>query len=92
MPKSNKHFTQKFQVKGKYPFPLDMLRYDSCFPYSQEDVVKIQINLDLHSSHCSSPETTIMLMRCVETKADIPTKDRWNSFGWAVIAESTEVS
>jgi len=32
----------QYEVQGRMGFPLDMLRYDSSFPYNSEDVSKIE--------------------------------------------------
>lgn len=32
----------QYSVQGRMGFPMDMLRYDSSFPYSSEDVAKIE--------------------------------------------------
>ena len=33
------------EVWGNLPFPLDMLRYDNCTPYSQGDAAMIEASL-----------------------------------------------
>ena len=70
-------YYQTFTVSGKISFPLDMLRYDHCFPRSPRD----------SSSICADPcgnELTIDLGRYVGTKSEEPTLGRWASFGWHV--------
>jgi len=76
--------TQIFTVipESEYTrFPLDMLRYDCCWPYSQEDVGHIQNTLGLRSLELNS----INLKRRVLNKKDVPTEARWKSFGWTVL-------
>ncbi len=78
-----KKYQQLFTVTSKMAFPLDMLRYDQCFPYSQEDVAQIGASLD----RCVDvKERTVTLSRFVDAKTvrNLPTMDRWKSFGWTV--------
>jgi len=74
MPKLKPKYFQGFiHVKGDGAFPFDMLRYDRCFPASQDDVSRL---LD------DGPRT-IHLIMAAETLAGLnPTKGRWESFGW----------
>ena len=62
----------RFTVSGQGPFPLDMLRYDSCFPVSGSDAA----NMGPHSYDFSRDVTQISHTR------QRPTSDRWRSFGW----------
>jgi len=66
-----------FRVEGRTRFPLDMLRYDLCYPRLQEDIEQLEESL-----HRNDPER----LRVINLRtADCgPTKDRWASFGWAV--------
>jgi hypothetical protein len=65
-----------FKVEGGGAFPLDMLRYDRCWPAPSQDVALIieppkgfkPYSVELHS-----------------TINHFPTEARWNSFGWRVI-------
>jgi hypothetical protein len=72
---------QIFHVTGSGFFPLDMLRYDSCYPHSQEDVSKIS---SLGKSSEDLGQRTITLARRVKSRIDQPRIDRWASFGWTV--------
>lgn len=64
---------REFTVEGSGAFPLDMLRYDGCYPVSTIDALKIdgaakrQITLRSSQGHCA------------------PTSHRWASFNWRVI-------
>jgi hypothetical protein len=64
----------RWSVKGNGPFPLDMLRYDSCWPLTSYDVelmagnVKVEEPTEVHMVSLSGP----------------PTTGRWESFGWTV--------
>lgn len=60
-----------FTVQGTGPFPLDMLRFDECWPVADEDVRALE---GLHF------QLAIIRMRSHRG----PTTGRWNSFGWRV--------
>jgi hypothetical protein len=59
----------KYVVEGRGSFPIDMLRYDQCWP------------VDSHSVPHPTQEHRTVEMRSYRP----PTVDRWNSFGWRVI-------
>jgi len=71
-----------FTVEGTGNFPLDMLRYDSCYPSGTTDVWRIEENGDT---------TTRRWWRRIELahtdgrKRWGPTTARWESFGWRVL-------
>ena len=60
-----------FVVEGSGAFPMDMLRYDHCCPYQQEDV---------HWISGGPGNRSVKLVSYVGT----PTPERWRSFGWSV--------
>lgn len=66
---------QIFEVTGSGLFPFDMLRYDTCWPHSQEDVSKIE-------NPGMMDKRTVKLVRVTKNKNALPTTDRWASFGW----------
>lgn len=78
MPK-NTHSIQKFTVRGKLPFPLDMLRYDAAFPRDTDDALAIQATFDPFSG-----PVTVTLNRAARPGTR-PTVGRWRSFGWEVL-------
>ena len=61
-----------FIVEGTGVFPIDMLRFDACYPRTSADIVKIssigmrRVELRTHATHS-------------------PTPDRWNLFLWSVV-------
>ena len=65
-----------FKVKGAGPFPLDMLRYDRCFPSQPADVELLR-PLD---------ETTREIELITFSARKIPAirADHWRSSGWEV--------
>lgn len=70
----------RFTVEGKGYFPVDMLRYDSCFPSNQSSVTRLG----------NSPESReVYLARVTNRKQWTPTYDRWRSFGWIVTHTDT---
>ena len=75
--KSKDMYVTDFYVTGKGEFPLDMLRYDCCYPYSGEDAAKFR-----------TPDTleeykALRTVRLVSCSYSGPTADRWSSFGWS---------
>lgn len=67
----------KFTVKGRGLFPVDMLRYDCCYPASPQDVN----NMDGRE-----PREVTLVTATVNPLVG-PTKGRWESFGWTVTKE-----
>ena len=61
----------EYVVTGRGDFPLDMLRYDRCWPMSSSDVARLE--------HLTSREPRSVLMMSY----DKPTIERWSSFGWS---------
>ena len=64
-----------YSVSGNRWFPLDMLRYDSCYPVSSGDVFAIAESLQDNTS--PGREYTVKLRSNKE-----PTAERWASFQW----------
>lgn len=89
MPIVPKYF-QTFEVRGRYPFPIDMLRYDGCFPIREaEDSGGIARSIEQHGRG-EDMEKPIRLGRYVERRSDLPTAHRWRSFGWLVLRYTIE--
>lgn len=65
----------EFQVTGTGAFPVDMLRYDLCWPATGSD------STDIQSSHL--PSRTVHRIDLKGLK--LPTAARWASFGWKVV-------
>ena len=65
--------THSFSVVGKGHFPLDMLRYDACWPDSPDSVARLEAN----QIHIETVQVDLIGNRA-------PTVARWNSFGWSV--------
>lgn len=82
--------TYYFVVTGNYPFPLDMLRYDGCYPDRGEDAAAIGASLDaafLRNRRITGDPIKVRLCHCAPGHWS-PTFDRWVSFGWSVDRES----
>lgn len=67
---------KRFTVFGKFPFPLDMLRYDSCYPNAESDSAKI------HTTFHKAGELVEVELATRSTHA--PSIGRWESFCWRV--------
>lgn len=76
-------YVQKFKVKGTGQFPLDMLRYERCWP-ADSDMV-----LELVPPH-TKEERVVELCRHVDFKKELPTAGRWQSYRWQVVEGSVK--
>jgi hypothetical protein len=77
--------TYNFEVEGRTQFPLDMLRYDACWPEGQEDVSKIHSLMETETRMQMRREGKLpaRIRLCSNTMAR--TTARWNSVGWRVV-------
>lgn len=73
----------RFTVKGIGSFPLDMLRYDGCYPVNLESVLNIQTSFDPRARRARGEPLEIELV----SHKGPPTKGRWDSFMWRVVKE-----
>ena len=71
-------YTSKFVVEGRGHFPIDMLRYDACWPRTQEDVTAL-------NDYWSEKPRRVVLSSAHKLKGYRPTSTRWSSFGWTVV-------
>ena len=67
-----------FTVEGSGMFPVDMLRYDACWPATTEDV----IHMALGSPIARSKQRRVALFTNAQNR---PTVGRWESFGWKIV-------
>lgn len=72
-----------FTVEGSGRFPIDMLRYDSCYPASQADVSAI--TNDGGPGQARLEPRRVELAHTDTRKRWTPTSGRWESFGWRVL-------
>lgn len=84
-----KLYRQLFEVEGRHPFPIDMLRYDACFPASETESHKINATFD--GGRIETTRVTLARYIRADMKQE-PTSGRWHSFGWTVIWNSTRQS
>ena len=73
-------WSHRFTVRCALPFPIDMLRYDACFPASEEDAGKMS------GTHGA---IEVKLVHRGDAKSWQPAEGRWRSFICTVI--ETEV-
>jgi hypothetical protein len=76
-------------VRGRWPFPADMLRYDSAEPSTEGDRGLVEL-LSGRDGIC--PDGVDMRQKYrVTLRCDMPrpggglSVDRWRSFGWEVL-------
>ena len=77
-----KRVLYQFTVEGIGSFPIDMLRYDECFPDDQESASKIANSI---SHSYSVPQDGEIYLAAWHPKGWEPTKKRWESFLWKVV-------
>lgn len=68
-----------FTVEGSGTFPYDMLRYDSCYPRSDDDVTNMV-------TPQAARQVTLNTTSWSKTRAGT-TPARWESFGWKVVKQ-----
>lgn len=66
---------QVFSVEGTGHFPIDMLRYDQCWPMESDDAVMIKRTF--RPGHRGPVALALVGL-------DKPEEGRWQSFGWQV--------
>jgi len=67
---------KKFTVKGiNTPFPIDMLRFDECWPAQVEDSGRLANTFGFRHGRRVRWELTLL-----SNRNDVPTTERWNSF------------
>lgn len=74
-------------VRGHLSFPVDMLRYDMCYPDSEEDSLAI-----LRTIIDRQNMTWVVLRQDASVSRSLSsvTAARWQSFGWDVVAIESE--
>lgn len=90
-----KLWSHSVTVQGRGSFPIDMLRYDCCWPRDQEAAAHLSSSL----ARWARPDTADgqEQVRSVEVttvrslKAYPFTDARWASFGWVVDSKSKRV-
>lgn len=86
MASSVKVYVTTFSVGGRSDFPLDMLRYDNCYPARSEDAAAIVATIARYDGE----HETIKLEKRHAGKDPNLTPDRWASFVWSLDRDSIE--
>ncbi len=80
-------YTIKFKVFPKHkigaPFPIDMLRYDHCYPDSETDSHMIQRSITHEGEDSTGYIDKITMVRLDRYRTWEPNLGRWESFGWS---------
>lgn len=73
-------------ARGTLAFPLDMLRYDQCWPDDTASAVEIASSFDPHERFACGRDGTfkVVLSHGITNKNRRWTPDRWRSFGWTL--------
>lgn len=81
-------YMRNFTVRGRGEFPLDMLRYDCCWPQGGDDVEAISPCYETAADRKELDVRSVRLSRWVRTKREpVATNGRWDSFNWTVVKE-----
>lgn len=80
-PKAKKVYEWFLVVEGRGPFPIDMLRYDSAFPYREEDSSLVKPVL-------TERRRVVLCRRGVNESEG--SSARWASFGWLVVLATAD--
>lgn len=70
-----------FQVRGNLAFPIDMLRYDACHPYTESDAHAIERSIQ----DSGSDSNLLITLKTLRPEDWRPSDDRWRSRGWSVV-------
>ena len=78
------------QHRGRIKFPIDMLRYDSCYPAKETDSHFLQKLTDEQQVFNNKKHWVVVVAKKVPEKAKAPhfTNKRWESFKCFVVALS----
>ena len=71
-----------FRVRGSGRFPIDMLRYDCCYPKHSADVCNIELTPE--NDGYFKTRTVELVKIHQEKQYNGITFDRWASFTWTV--------
>ncbi len=76
-----KQYQHTITVQGSGAFPIDMLRYDSCYPLTESDSYQIALT-GTHPEYFRPPRTITVTREA--HRHWLPTAARWSSFTWTV--------
>lgn len=80
--KSERRWIQYATVSGRGSFPVDMLRYDYCYPVSF--TVDEGERGPVAELNDEENQDVLIVARATDLKAREWTTARWNSFGWMI--------
>ena len=80
-----KLYQKTFTVEGAGEFPIDMLRYDSCVPQTEGDVIQIRRTFGEDRTKFDEPRRLRIRKYSVIAEPKLA-EGRWLSFGWRVVA------
>ena len=83
-------YVTTFTVIGRHGFPIDMLRYDGCYPARGEDAEAIMDTFPPYSSVDEQEPIKVRLEKLHGGKDPNLEPDRWASFVWSVDRTSIE--
>jgi hypothetical protein len=72
----------RFIAKGTSAFPVDMLRYDACWPNDGESATNIILSGKPNLRRAADGNIVIWIVSL--TSIGTPTVERWSSFGWSI--------
>jgi len=77
-------YITRFTVEGSGPFPLDMLRYDQCYPATQQAVDQILVSMDETRIIGERRQIELFVAHPIRQHHKL-TPERWESFGWTIV-------
>jgi hypothetical protein len=72
-----------FKLEGYDQFPLDMLRYDACWPMDQDSIAEMQASFDVRDRVERRKERKPF--KVTINTIGVMTPARWSSFGWRIV-------
>lgn len=78
-----------FTVTGTGPFPMDMLRADSCWPANKESVAAMRASwFGVRELEDGTPDLSPVVWSIRLAKGGFPTARKWAAVGWPVERKS----
>lgn len=78
-------YRHSIAVTGDYPFPTDMLRFDDCYPQTNNDAAAIERSM----RPGQFGQVTLRVEKLTEKLDARWTPKRWESFGWSIVKGSS---
>ncbi len=80
-------YLRHFKVRGRGEFPLDMLRYDQCWPRTGFDAEIIAPRYEMSPREGLGTREVSLAKHTSLKHGNVATMGRWASFGWTVVKE-----